>query len=78
MLRWGGAVVAVLGALSCPSPTAGQAPGDEQEIAQLVTEIAAQHEKIATNQQAIDLKLAAVEEKLRLARIMISRGGGKK
>ena len=75
---WGGAVVAVLGGLSFPSRTAGQTPGDEQEMAKLITEIAAQHTKIATNQQAIDLKLAAIEEDLRLARIMVSRGGGKK
>ncbi|MEO6789019.1 MAG: hypothetical protein ABI318_23085 [Chthoniobacteraceae bacterium] len=78
MLLWGGAVAAVLGALSFPSPTSGQAPGDEDALVQIVNEIAAQHTKIATNQQAIDLKLAAIAENLRLARIMVSRGGGKK
>ncbi|MEO6739930.1 MAG: hypothetical protein ABIP20_06740 [Chthoniobacteraceae bacterium] len=78
LMLWGAAAVAVVGALSFPSPSRGQAPGDEQAIAQLVTEIAEQHDKIATNQQAIDLKVAAVSEQLRLARIFVSRGGGKK
>ena len=74
----GAAAVAVIGALSFPSPSSGQAPGDEQAIVQIVTEIAGQHAKIAANQQAIGLKVAAIEENLRVARIYISRGGGKK
>jgi hypothetical protein len=78
ILLWGGAAVAILGALSFPSPTSGQAPGDEQALAVLVNEIAEQHTKIATNQQAIDQKVAAIEETLRIARIYVSRGGGKK
>jgi hypothetical protein len=78
ILLWGGAVAALLGALSFPSPTSGQAPGDDQALAQIVTEIAAQHTKIAANQQAIDQKILAIEETLRVARIYVSRGGGKK
>ena len=74
----GAAAVAAIGALSFPSPSRGQAPGDEQAIVQIVTEIAGQHAKIAANQQAIDLKVAAIEETLRVARIYVSRGGGKK
>jgi len=78
ILLWGAAAAAVIGALSFPSPSSGQAAGDEQAIAQIVTEIAGQHDKIAANQQAIDIKIAAIEENLRVARIYVSRGGGKK
>ena len=78
ILLWGGAAVGIVGALSFPAPSSGQAAGDEQAIAQLVTEIAGQHDKIAANQQAIEIKVAAIEENLRVARIFISRGGGKK
>ena len=77
IMLWG-AAAAVVGALSFPATSSGQAAGDEQAIAQLVTEIADQHSKIATNQQAIDLKVAAIAEQLRVARIFVSRGGGKK
>ena len=69
-------IAAFAGALSSPTPSPGQAPGDEQAIAQLVTEIAAQHARIVANQQVIDQKLAAIEENMRLARIFVSRGGG--
>ena len=78
LMLWGVAAVAAVGALSSPSSSSGQAAGDEQIIAQLVNEIAEQHNKIATNQQAIDLKVAAVAEQVRVARIYVSRGGGKK
>jgi type IV secretory pathway VirB2 component (pilin) len=74
----GAAAVAAIGALSFPHPSAGQAPGDEQAIAQVVTEIAGQQAKILTNQQVIDQKVATIEESLRVARIYVSRGGGKK
>ena len=78
ILLWGGAVAAVIGALSFPSPTSGQAPGDEQALAAIVNEIAEQHTKLAANQQAIDQKVLSIEETLRVARIYVSRGGGKK
>ena len=78
LMLWGAAAVAAIGALSFPASSSGQAAGDEPIIAQLVTEIAEQHSKIATNQQAIDAKVAVVAEHLRVARIYVSRGGGKK
>jgi hypothetical protein len=62
-------------ALNSPHASSGQAPGDEQAIAQLVAEIATQQAKLAANQQIIDQKLAAIEENVRLARIFVSRGG---
>ena len=78
ILLWGAVATAVIGAVSFPSSSCGQAAGDEQAIALIVTEIAGQHAKIAANQQAIDQKVAAIEENLRVARIYVSRGGGKK
>ena len=69
-------IAAFVGALSSPTTSPGQAPGDEQAIAQLVAEIAGQQAKIIANQQAMDLKVAAIEENMRLARIFVSRGGG--
>ena len=78
IMLWGAAAVAVVGALSFPSASSGQAAGDEPAIAQLVNEIAEQHNKIVANQQAIDVKVSAVAETLRIARIFVSRGGGKK
>ena len=78
IMLWGAAAAAVVGVLSFPAASSGQAAGDELAIAQLVTDIAEQHTRIATNQQAIDLKVAEVAEQLRVARIYVSRGGGKK
>ena len=74
----GAAALAAICALSFPAPSSGEVPADEQAIVQIVTEIAGQHAKIAANQQAIDQKVALIEENLRVARIYVSRGGGKK
>ena len=75
-LLWGLGVAAVAGLLISPNTTTGQAPGDEQAMAQLIAEIAAQQAKLAENQQVIDQKIATIEENMRLARIFVSRGGG--
>jgi hypothetical protein len=77
ILLWGIGAAAVIGAVCFPSPLSGQAAGDEQAIAQLVTEVAAQQAQIIANQQVIDQKLAVIEENVRIARIFVSRGGGK-
>lgn len=78
ILLWGIGAAAVVGAICIPAQSSGQAPGDEQAIAQLVAEIAGQQAKIAANQLATDQKLAAIEENMRLARIFVSRAGGVK
>ncbi len=78
IMLWGAAAVAVAGALYFPSPSSGQVAGDDPAIAKLVTEVAEQHDKIVANQQAIDVKVSAITETLRVARIFVSRGGGKK
>ena len=75
-LLWGLGIAAAAGILISPATTTGQAPGDEQAIAQLIAEIAGQQAKIVANQQATDQKIAAIEENMRLARIFVSRGGG--
>jgi apolipoprotein N-acyltransferase len=76
ILLWGAAAAVMLAAVCCPSPSPGQAPGDEQAIAQLVAEIAAQQAKMVANQQAMEKKLAEVEESVRVARLWSARGGG--
>ena len=80
IMLWGAAAVAVVGALCFPAPSSGQAAaaGDDPAIAQLVAEVAEQHNKIVANQQAIDVKVSGITETLRIARIFVSRGGGKK
>lgn len=79
IMLWGAAAVAVAGALCFPSPSSGQAAaGDDPVIAKLVLEVAEQHDKIVANQQAIDVKVNGITETLRIARIFVSRGGGKK
>lgn len=75
-LLWGLGIAAAAGLLVSPNTSTGQAPGDEQALAQLIAEIAGQQAKIAANQQAIDQKIATIEENMRLARIFVSRGGG--
>ena len=75
-LFWGLGIAAAAGILVSPATTTGQAPGDEQAIAQLIAEIAGQQAKIVANQQVIDQKIATIEENMRLARIFVSRGGG--
>jgi hypothetical protein len=72
----GAAAAALLAAVFFPSSSSGQAPGDEQAIAQIVAEIAAQQAKIVANQQAMDKKLAVIEESIRVARLWSARGGG--
>lgn len=74
-LLLGAAAAGIAGALSFPSSTSGQAPGDEQAITQLVAEIAGQQAALSANQQAMDQKIALIEENLRIARIYVSRGG---
>jgi len=74
-ILFGGMTAAFLWAVSFPSPCSGQAPAEDQALAQLVAEIAAQQAKMVANQQAIDKKLAVIEENIRVAWIFVSRGG---
>ena len=70
--------VALLGALLIPQPSSGQAPvAGDAAIAQLITEVATQQAAILENHAKIDEKLAVIGENVRVARIFVSRGGGK-
>lgn len=71
------AAALLAGILCWPASTSGQAANDEQAIAALIAEIAQQQAKITANQKAADEKLAAIAENLRIAKIYVSRGGGK-
>jgi hypothetical protein len=57
------------------SSTAAQAPDpkDEQQLLALVKEVQAQQAQILDNQSKIEVKLAALAEAIRVARIYTSR-----
>lgn len=70
--------VAVLaGALLTPTKSSGQAGADDSALTALLNDVTAQQATLADNQTKIDAKLATIGENLRLARIFVSRGGGK-
>ena len=76
-LAFTGAVFLV-GALLLPQHSHGDGiPGVEPALAQLFTEVAAQQAAITANQAKIDEQLGAIAEDVRVARIFVSRGGGK-
>lgn len=69
---------ALLGALLVPQPSSGQAPAaGDAAVSQLLVEVVAQQIAISENHAKIDEKLAAIAEDVRVARIFVSRGGGK-
>ena len=63
--------------LLAPMPSKGEAAADDPALVALLTEVAAQQAVIADNQTKIDAKLATIGESVRVARIFVSRGGGK-
>lgn len=69
-------LIAVLSLVTACSLPAAEAPNaQDQQVLALVKEIQVQQAQIAQNQAALDAKLAAVTEALRVARIYASRGG---
>ncbi len=75
-------VVALAGAalataLFAPPRSNGQATVDDPALTLLLNDVAAQQAVLADNQTKIDIKLAAIGENLRLARIYSGRVGGK-
>ena len=69
---------ALAGALLLPQPSSGQSPATgDAALTQLLTEITTQQTTLADNHTKIDEKLAAIAEDVRVARIFVSRGGGK-
>ena len=63
--------------LLAPMPSKGEVAADDPALVALLTEVAAQQAVIADNQAKIDAKLATIAESVRVARIFVSRGGGK-
>ena len=76
LLLAGLGAAAFAGMALSPQPSSAQAPGEQQQIAQLIAEIAQQQTQIVANQKLIDEKVATIAEHLRLAKIFVSRSGG--
>ena len=70
-------VSALAAVLLAPPPSQGQAAADDAAVAALVEDVAKQQTAILDNQAKIDAKLATIGESVRVARIFVSRGGGK-
>jgi hypothetical protein len=60
-----------------PAPLKGEPGGEDPAVTAALTEVAAQQAVIVENQAKIDTKLAGIGENIRVARIFVSRGGGK-
>ncbi|MEK0451968.1 MAG: hypothetical protein RL088_4236 [Verrucomicrobiota bacterium] len=73
------AAAITLGALLA-QPTSGQQPAaatpEAIEIARLIGEIEQQQIQFTANQDAMEKRMTAIAEELRLARIHATRGGG--
>lgn len=67
------ALASVAAALVAPSPSSGQAGGEDAALASLLSEVTAQQAVLAENQAQIDVKIAAVAENVRQTRIFSSR-----
>jgi hypothetical protein len=69
--------VAFASALLAPPRSSGQAATDDPILTALIGDVTAQQVVLAENQTKMDVKLAAIGENLRLARIYSGRVGGK-
>ena len=69
--------LALLAAGLAPTTVRGEAAPEAAAVTALLAEVAAQQVVIAENQTKIDAKLAAAAESVRIARLFVSRGGGK-
>lgn len=70
-------VAALAVAVLTPASSSGQAGSDDAALSALLGDATAQQATITDNQAKIDAKLATITENLRVARIFVSRGGGK-
>ena len=70
---------ALVAVLLAPMSSQGEpaAVADDPAVAAVLAEVAAQQVAIIDNQIKIDAKLAGISENIRVARIFVSRGGGK-
>lgn len=69
---------AMAGAWLFPISSTAQADLSDSQLSTSLQEVQAQQKLISDNQAAIDTKLAAIQEQIRVARIYVSRSGGKK
>lgn len=76
LLLAGLGAIAFAGVALNPQTSRAQDANEQQQIAQLVVEIAKQQTQIVANQKLIDEKVAVIAENLRIAKIFVSRGGG--
>lgn len=70
-------VSAFLAVVLAPQPSKGEVGAEDAAVTALLNDVAAQQTAIIGNQAGIDAKLATVSESVRVARIFVSRGGGK-
>jgi len=70
-------ISALAAVLLGPTPSKGEAGAEDAPVAALLSDVAAQQAVISDNQTKIDAKLAGIAESVRVARIFVSRGGGK-
>ena len=70
-------VSALLAVVLAPPTVHGEGGADEPAVNALLTEITVQQAVLAENQTKIDARLATIAENVRIARIFVSRGGGK-
>ena len=70
-------ISALAAILLAPMPSKGEPAANDLAVAALVNEVAAQQAAIFENQAKIDAKLESIAESVRVARIFVSRGGGK-
>ncbi len=70
-------ISALAAILLAPLPSKGEATAEDTAVAALLNDVAGQQAAIFENQAKIDAKLATIGESVRVARIFISRGGGK-
>jgi hypothetical protein len=64
-------------AIFSPNRSTAQSDMDSPAVAALLRDVQTQQTSLTENQKQIDAKLADVGESLRVARIFISRSGGK-
>jgi len=64
-------------AFAAPQPSSGQAGNENQLVAQLLGEVAAQQKLITDRQTLLEEKTALIAEDIRIARIFAGRSGGK-
>lgn len=77
-LRFTFVAIPALGIALFTASTRGESDAEARANGAAIAEVVAQQKALTENQTRIDTKLAEISEELRLARIFVSRSGGKK